>query len=107
MILPLLAVGIVVLLAGSLGIALYAAIPATALLQPEDSAGAARRCAACGRIESVRELDASFAAGKVIQTREFTVRMADGSSRVFLEDAAVGWRLGERLIYIDGASPSP
>ena len=99
MILPLLTVGVVVLLAGSLGIALYAAIPVTtALLQPEESAGAARRCAACGRIESLRELDASF---------EFTVRMADGSSRVFLEDAAVGWRLGERLIYIDGASRSP
>jgi hypothetical protein len=29
--------------------------------------------------------------------------MTDGSSRVFREDAAVGWRLGERLIYIDGA----
>jgi hypothetical protein len=106
MILPLLAVGAVVLLAGSLGIALYAAIPAPAL-QQQDGAGAARRCAACGRIESLRELDTSFAAGKAIRMREFTVRMADGSSRVFLEDAAVGWRLGERLIYIDGASGSP
>ena len=96
---PLLVVGVVaMLLAGSLGIALYAAIPATAPLRPEDSAAAARRCAACGRIESRRELDASF---------EFTVRMADGSSRVFLEDTAVAWRLGERLIYIDGADRSP
>ena len=85
MILPLLAVGVVLLLAGSLGIALYAAVPATALLQPQESAGAARRCAACGRIESRRELGASF---------EFTVRMADGSSRVFLED-------------VDGARRSP
>jgi hypothetical protein len=30
--------------------------------------------------------------------------MSDGSSRVFREEGAVGWRLGERLIYIDGAS---
>ena len=54
MILPLLAAGVVVLLAGSLGIALYAT------------------SAACGRIESLGELDASF-----------RVRMSDGSSRVF------------------------
>ena len=95
MILPLLAAGVAVLLAGSLGIALYAEIPAAALPQPEDGAAAARRCAACGRIESLGELDASF-----------TVRMSDGSSRVF-QDAAVSWRLGERLIYIDGADRSP
>jgi hypothetical protein len=34
------------------------------------------------------------AAGKAIPIREFTVRMSDGSSRVFREEGAVGWRLG-------------
>jgi hypothetical protein len=89
--LALLAFGAAVVLAGALGIAVYTGIPATALPQAKDGADTARRCAACGRIESLRE-------------GEFTVRMADGSSRVFREDAAVGWRVGERLIYIDGAS---
>jgi len=36
---------------------------------------------------------------------EYTVRMADGSSRVFEEQADVRWRLRERLIFIDGISP--
>lgn len=102
--LALLAFGIAAMLVSTLGIALYAAVPATALPQARDGADTARRCAACGRIESLRELDAAFAAGKAIPIREFTVRMSDGSSRVFREEGAVGWRLGERLIYIDGAS---
>jgi hypothetical protein len=48
----------------------------------------ARSCKACGWIESRRE-------------DQYTVRMRDGSSRVFEEIPGVKWRLGERLIYID------
>lgn len=37
---------------------------------------------------------------------EVTVRMQDGSQRVFLEASATHWRQGERIILIDGSSPS-
>jgi hypothetical protein len=33
---------------------------------------------------------------------EYTLRKADGSSRVFREELPVSWRLGERLISIGG-----
>ena len=36
---------------------------------------------------------------------EYTMRRNDGSSSVFQEALPVRWRLGERLIFIDGASP--
>ena len=101
---PLLASGVAVVL---VAIALYVEMPATVSLQAADDADATRRCPQCGWIESLRELDASFTPEKAVPTREFTVRMADGSSRVFREDdPAVSWRLRERLIFIDGASPS-
>ncbi|HUF82183.1 MAG TPA: hypothetical protein VMN03_13690 [Burkholderiales bacterium] len=34
---------------------------------------------------------------------EYTVSMADGSSRIFREQMPASWRVGERLYYIDGA----
>jgi hypothetical protein len=102
--LALLAFGVAAMLMSTLGIAALRSGPGHDLAAGKDGADTARRCAACGRIESLRELDAAFAAGKAIPIREFTVRMSDGSSRVFREERAVGWRLGERLIYIDGAS---
>jgi hypothetical protein len=37
------------------------------------------------------------------QVFEYTVRMADGSSRVFQETLPTSWRLGERLTVIDGS----
>jgi hypothetical protein len=46
------------------------------------------------------------AAAAAVRTRlsyEYTVRVGDGSSRVFREELPVSWRLGERLIVIDGA----
>jgi hypothetical protein len=49
---------------------------------------ALRRCAECGYVESRR-------------ANEYTVRMVDGSKRVFTEDPSVSWRVGERLIVID------
>jgi hypothetical protein len=88
---PPLALGVATVFVGTLGIALFAGTLVMDSPQGKDDADATSRCPECGRIESLRD-------------GEFTVRMADGSSRVFREDPAVSWRLGERLIYIDGAS---
>ena len=57
-----------------------------------------RRCAYCGWIESKREMLSGVAG-----VYEYTARMSEGSSRVFQEPVAATWRLGERLMVIDGA----
>jgi len=57
---------------------------------------AAPRCQYCGWIEARREV--------LPQVFEYTVRMADGSSRVFQETLPTSWRLGERLTVIDGSA---
>jgi hypothetical protein len=62
--------------------------PVPGLALPAPRAAAARPCAACGWIESRRE-------------DQYSVRMRDGTSRVFDEIPGVTWRLGERLIFID------
>jgi hypothetical protein len=60
------------------------------------------RCAQCGWIESKRDLDLYGADDHGVSVHEYTVRMADGSSREFREADTAKWRLGERLIYIGG-----
>src|SRR5512134_66996 len=70
-------------------------------------AGPAWRCTHCGRIESKRQLGRDAADPLVPPGYEYTVSMANGSSRVFRERASVSWRLGERLIYIDGMQIPP
>lgn len=55
----------------------------------------ARRCTNCGWIESKREVLPGI--------YEYTVRMGDGSSSVFREALPVSWRLGERLMVIEGS----
>ena len=62
-----------------------------------------RRCAYCGWIESKREMLSGSADSAVAGVYEYTARMSDGSSRVFQEPVAATWRLGERLMVIDGA----
>lgn len=146
--LPLLITGIVVILFSSAGIArmmgwgpnltddsgriLALDILPVALAQPvavtaQQTAGNARakgRCAECGVIVSVREVetrdegagpDATFGApasdqdelpATSIRHYEITVRLADGSSRVINDANPASWRPGERLVVIDGASPS-
>jgi hypothetical protein len=59
-----------------------------------------RRCPECGWIESKRSVP-SGADNLSIQSQEYTVRMGDGSSRVFTGGPAERWRLGERLKFID------
>ena len=60
----------------------------TELAAQTEPAGA--RCRYCGSIESKREIEP--------RVYEYTVRMRDGSSRVFQEALPVTWREGERLL---------
>jgi hypothetical protein len=61
-----------------------------------------RRCPQCGWIESKREILASVADPAALAIYEYTVRMGDGTSSVFREELPVSWRLGERLLVIEG-----
>jgi hypothetical protein len=60
-----------------------------------------RRCPECGWIESKRSVP-SGADNLSIRSDEYTVRMGDGSTRIFTGGPAERWRLGERLKFIDG-----
>jgi len=55
---------------------------------------AAKRCAQCGWIQSKQEV--------LPELYEYTVRMTDGTTRVFREPLPTSWRLGERILVIDG-----
>jgi hypothetical protein len=55
---------------------------------------AAKRCAQCGWIQSKQEV--------LPQLYEYTVRMIDGTTRVFREPLPTSWRVGERILVIDG-----
>lgn len=85
---------------------------------------ARKKCAECGVIVSMRGMEGrdddpghgaadGTTAGsqydvrvRSINSREITVRLADGSTRVIQDANPTGWRLGESLIIIDGATPS-
>ena len=73
--------------------------------QVEPTVHAVRRCPHCGWIESKREIEPSVAQPHAVQNYEYTVRMADGSSSVFQETLPASWRLGERLMVIEGTRP--
>ena len=128
--LPLLIAAIAVILFSSAGILRIAG------WNPISSAGAGSvpvidalpavkgRCAECGVIVSVRDIElrnesaGSAATGETVagnqnetqvqstKSHELTIRLADGSSRVITEASPAHWRLGERVIVIDGAHPS-
>ena len=107
--LPVLIALSLVVLPAAAGMAFYRAwisgndgTPEQSPARTELKAGPGARCPHCGRIESKRKLAADAAAPLAAARYEYTVRMADGSSRVFHERLPVSWRLGERLIYIDG-----
>lgn len=98
------------------------ALDQTAPVQTMSEARANARCAECGMIVSVREIESEDtgpgAAGgatagnrdeirvKTTRRYEITVRMADGSSRVIDATNPARWRTGERLIVIAGTNPS-
>jgi len=67
---------------------------------------ASRGCGNCAWIESKREVMPAVADAGALRVFEYTLRMANGSTRVFLETLPASWRLRERLIVIDGDEPS-
>jgi len=120
--------GLAAILLGVSGIAaVTVGLPtATALTTVEEVAAPDGRakCAECGVVESTRDVGP---AGKALDPRasggvtrggrkepagtsakryQVTVRMKDGTSRVFLDVNPAHWRAGERVTFIDGASNS-
>ena len=92
----------------------------TDLPQVPDNVRGKRRCPECGVIMSMRGIgpdagsepaqDAlaavdSVTRGLSAERFEFVVRLQDGSRRVIIGADSASWRLGERVIVIDGASP--
>jgi hypothetical protein len=74
-------------------------------------------CEECGVIAATRELGPSGGTAglggarnvtrsrqdeKSAKGQEVTVRMSDGSSRIFIETTSAHWRPGERIIVIEG-----
>ena len=96
----------------------------TAPKQREGKGRLKGRCAECGSIVSMREIEgndgnfAHAAAGGMMTSKpmetpvqlsgnyNIIVRMADGSSRVITHASPASWRPGERVILIDGANPA-
>jgi len=62
---------------------------------------ARQRCSHCGWIESKEEIRPAAGDPRALAIHEYKVRMADGSSRVFREQAPARWRVRERLVFID------
>lgn len=73
-------------------------------LAPDQPAVRAGRCLQCGWIESKREIPPGAADPGAARSFEYTVRMTDGSSRVFRESLPATWRLRERLTVLGGAA---
>lgn len=88
---------------GTCVIALGAAAlaPGALMAEAEADAPSARRCPECGWIESKGEIPGGTD-NLAIRIETYTVRMVDGSSRVFTGGPGERWRLGERLKVIDG-----
>jgi len=95
----LLALAAIVTVFSAAGTALQAWTPAQAHIAPlepvEDATAHAVRCPYCAWIESKRELAPGM--------YEYTVRTADGSHSVFEQALPTSWRVGERLMLINGS----
>jgi hypothetical protein len=59
------------------------------------------RCQSCGVVELVRVLQV---AGTAPAGYELTVRLRDGSRRVSNHSASTGWRVGDQIMVLGGAS---
>ena len=70
---------------------------------PDRALDAPRRCTHCGWIESKQQIGLGLTDPHAPVIYEYTVRMANGSLRVFREGPAVRWRVGERLMLLAGA----
>lgn len=100
--LRLVSAGLAVILVGIL--ATTAEVPAP----PAAPLPVSIKCAECGVVASTREVGEPGAGDghgptETILRQEVTVRMKDGSIRVFMEATPGHWRAGERLILIEGA----
>ena len=92
------------LLVAALSALLLAACESTRVGDVSDRAlDAPRRCTHCGWIESKQQIGLDVADLHAPAIYEYTVRMANGSLRVFREGSAVRWRVGERLMLLAGA----
>jgi hypothetical protein len=76
------------------------------VMDSEPAVHAVRRCPHCGWIESKRQIASSVADPLSLGIYEYTLRMTDGSSRVFRETFPASWRVGARLTLIDGQDPA-
>jgi len=65
----------------------------------------ARGCPQCGWIESKREILPETLDPRAARVYEYTLRRANGAVSVFREALPVTWRLGERVVVIDGIAP--
>jgi outer membrane lipoprotein SlyB len=128
--LPLLITGVAVILLSAAGIARMMGWGPNSTgnsggtSAPDRLSVANGKCAECGVIVSMREIQVrnevtgpgppgGAEAGnqgetgmKSTRSYEITVRLADGSSRVFNDANPARWRSGERVIVIDGADRS-
>jgi hypothetical protein len=59
------------------------------------------RCPNCGWIEAKRELAPPALDPHASKVYEYTLRMQDGSMRVFQETLPMSWRVGERVMLIE------
>ena len=83
------------------GLGVVSLVPGATIQGAQADASNPRRCTECGWIESTRNLPGGTD-NRAIRIREHTVRMADGSTRTFVSDLDVRWRLGESLTFIGG-----
>ena len=74
--------------------------------QIEPATRAMRRCQLCGTIVSKREVPRNAEEPDTPQAYEYSLRMADDSISVFQESLLISWRIGERVMVIDGTAGS-
>jgi hypothetical protein len=96
------------LLAPALSVLLVAALAAcessSAGMVRASAPDAPARCTHCGWIESKQAIGPDVAPANTAAVYEYTVRMTNGSLRVFREEPSVRWRVGERLILYPSAA---
>jgi hypothetical protein len=80
--------------------------PPATVIAPEQffvSGPRPRHCASCGWIEAKRELAPLGTDPQAPKVYEYTLRMPNGSTSVFQETLPTSWRVGERLVLIEGS----
>ena len=83
------------------GLGVVSLAPDATAQTAQTEAPTTRRCPECGWIESNRDMPGG-ADNLAIRIQEYTVRMVDGSIRIFNGGPGDRWRVGESLTFIDG-----